>query len=168
MASDWLESVFSNIYDDGTRKELLGGVNFIGFTIEADAANKRYNITNPSIGDDLIVVTINGATVVAPTEGAEITTTAQVGVDGGSLRKISSAGGSYSITLDYDGSPLNGEGITFYCLAALANAISFIDVTDEATLIQLPVGFKGAVSFWYTDDPGDEWALSMGSIYRVP
>ncbi len=49
MASgDWLEARLGKLYDDGTELELLGGQNFIGFTIEADLVNGRYNITNPS------------------------------------------------------------------------------------------------------------------------
>jgi hypothetical protein len=112
------------------------------------------------------ISTLNDATVIAPFEGTEITTTAVVGIDGGSLRRISSAGGAYSLGIDYDGSPIDpGEGITFYCLEALDNQITIYDFTSENTVVVLPPDFKGSVSA-YLD--GGEWFLAYGSIYRVP
>jgi trimeric autotransporter adhesin len=41
----WLEAMFGVLYDDGDELEILGGLNFIGFTITADAENNRHNIS---------------------------------------------------------------------------------------------------------------------------
>ncbi len=41
----WLDATFGVIFDNGTELEVLGGLNFIGFTITEDAENGRHNIS---------------------------------------------------------------------------------------------------------------------------
>jgi hypothetical protein len=40
----WLDATFGVLFDNGTELEMLGGLNFVGFTITADAENNRHNI----------------------------------------------------------------------------------------------------------------------------
>lgn len=75
MAS-WLDALFGRLFDGGTELPLRGGMNFIGFTIEADAANNRYNITAPSGGastsDDVSNESgVSGATVTDALDALE-------------------------------------------------------------------------------------------------
>ncbi len=41
----WLDATFGVLFDNGTELEMLGGLNFVGFTITPDAANNRHNIS---------------------------------------------------------------------------------------------------------------------------
>lgn len=40
----WLDATFGVLFDEGEELEILGGINFVGFTITADAENSRHNI----------------------------------------------------------------------------------------------------------------------------
>lgn len=66
-----LDAMFGQIENDGTELELLGRLNFIGFTITTDTANKRHNIEVTAVGgastsDDVTNESgVTGATVTA-------------------------------------------------------------------------------------------------------
>lgn len=64
-----LDAMFGRIFDNGTELELLGGLNFVGFTIAADTANGRYTIAIdvPGLGYDSD--DIGNASVIAAGSG---------------------------------------------------------------------------------------------------
>jgi hypothetical protein len=47
MARSWFDAFFGRLLNNGTELELIGGVNFVGFTITADTVNGYYTIVNP-------------------------------------------------------------------------------------------------------------------------
>lgn len=138
------------------------------------SANNEYTFTSTGAnwsGNNITnLAKVNAATVVAPVEGAAVTTTATINVSQGNLRPVSSAGGAYSLTIGTTGSPYTGESITLYSLTALANAITVVNGGAGGGNVgfsagTIPAGFKGSAT-WYYD--GTNWALAIGSIYRVP
>lgn len=48
MARPFFDAVFGRLLDDGVELELRGGINFVGFTIEADEATDTIKITSPT------------------------------------------------------------------------------------------------------------------------
>ncbi len=73
MSRSWLDAFLGRILDNGTELELLGGVNFVGFAIDADTANGYYTITNAggTIADNSLalakLVNATGARVIGAT-----------------------------------------------------------------------------------------------------
>jgi len=288
VARTWLDGETGRLFDDGEELEILGGQNFIGFTIERDDVNNRYNITNaagaPSSDDvsnesgvagatvtlaldelaadiaaisgvsssrNLIagagltgggdlsadrtftvaanadgtivvnandiqvgvlvagnfanntialarlanagaagfvgatgagawgaltgtqaaallagpitgITTLNGATVAAPVEGAQITTTATINVGQGNNRTVTAAGGAYAITLGTTGSPYTGEILSLVCSNSLANAVTVTNGGGGGGNIgpsggTMPSGAKLVCDFVYD---GTDWALA--------
>jgi hypothetical protein len=48
MSRSWIDAFLGRLLDNGTELELIGGLNFVGFTITPDTANGYYTITNPA------------------------------------------------------------------------------------------------------------------------
>ena len=106
--------------------------------------------------------TINGATVAAPVEGAQITTTATINVGQGNNRTVTAAGGAYAITLGTTGSPFTGEIISLICSNSLANAVTVTNGGGGGGNIgpsggTMPSGAKLVCDFVYD---GTDWSLA--------
>lgn len=108
------------------------------------------------------ITSIKGATVAAPVEGAQITTTATINVSQGNNRTVTAAGGAYAITLGTTGSPFTGEIISLVCSNSLANAVTVTNGGGGGGNIgpsagTMPSGAKLVCDFVYD---GTDWALA--------
>lgn len=116
----WLDEMFGVLSDNGTEIELLGGLNFIGFTITPDPTNNRHNISVAGAATTSDAVTNNssvtGATVTAALNtllssvGTNTTAIANLTVAGaGKIPYVSGTPGTYSAsTYTTDGTSLIG------------------------------------------------------------
>lgn len=158
MSRTALDALMGRLLFDGVEAELLGGLNFAGFTVAV--ADGYYTVTAPDTVNMVGVESINGATVVAPKQGTAVTTTATVNVSGGNDYDVSSAGGAYSLTVGTSGSPYTGEIISLKCPTALANAVTVVNGGAGGGNIgpsggTIPAGFKGVVDVQFD---GTDWA----------
>lgn len=125
------------------------------------SANRTLNVSATLTG----ITSINGATVAAPTEGAQITTTATINVTQGSNRTVTAAGGAYAITLATTGA-ITGDVLSLICSNALANAITVTNGGGGGGNIgpsagTMPASAKRVYDYRYD---GTNWAYSGSKL----
>lgn len=68
MARTWLDAELGRIFDNGTEKEILGGLNFVNFTITRDDANNRYDIALTAVPDFAVNETFSLRGILSPAQ----------------------------------------------------------------------------------------------------
>lgn len=192
-ARSWYDAFFGQLYNTGAVLELLGGVNFVGFTITADEVNGYYTITNPAAanasagaahalqtsngsggfvdgGATLVsgalagVTKLNGATVVAPTEGVltDASTTKNISDGAQQVLPAATLTTNRTLTLGTSGSPITDDTIVVVRLDATANTYAIANGgAGGGTLFTFPASVKGMMAFKYD---GTNWVKASGFV----